>query len=70
MTFATTGLHTIRVQTREDGVSIDQIVLSARKYLTSAPGPLKNDTTILTGGEVTTPEPTPGPVPVPRRPRR
>ena len=65
LTFATSGLHTIRVQTREDGVSIDQIVLSARKYLTSAPGPLKNDATILPGGVVTTPEPTPGPVPVP-----
>ena len=27
--FATTGLHTIRVQVREDGFGIDQIVLSA-----------------------------------------
>jgi hypothetical protein len=47
ITFATPGLHTIRVQTREDGFSIDQIVLSARQYIASAPGLLKNDTTIL-----------------------
>ena len=26
------GLQTIRIQTREDGVSVDHIVLSARKY--------------------------------------
>ena len=26
--FATTGVHTLRIQTREDGVQIDQIVLS------------------------------------------
>jgi hypothetical protein len=45
--FAATGKHTIRVQTREDGVEIDQIVLSPVKYLSSAPGPLTNDTTIL-----------------------
>ena len=35
------------IQTREDGVSIDQIVFSAEKYLTKPPGPAKNDTTIL-----------------------
>ena len=35
------------MQTREDGFSIDQIVLSARTYLPYAPGGLKNDTTIL-----------------------
>jgi hypothetical protein len=45
--FATTGTHTIRIQTREDGLRIDQIVLSPQKYLTSAPGALMNDTTIL-----------------------
>jgi hypothetical protein len=39
--------QTIRIQQREDGVSIDQIVLSAVKYLTTRPGALKNDTTIL-----------------------
>jgi hypothetical protein len=45
--FATTGAHTIRVQAREDGLSIDQIVLSRGAFLTKAPGALKNDTTIL-----------------------
>jgi hypothetical protein len=45
--FATTGSHTIRVQVREDGIGIDQIVLSAGKYFSSAPGSLKNDATIL-----------------------
>ncbi|MGE5814185.1 MAG: Ig-like domain-containing protein, partial [Acidobacteriota bacterium] len=45
--FSTTGPHTIRIQTREDGAAIDQIVLSPAKYLTSSPGTLKNDTTIL-----------------------
>jgi len=40
--------HRIRVQTREDGVMIDQIVLSANKYKTARPGGVKNDATILT----------------------
>ena len=45
--FAATGTQKVRIQTREDGFSIDQVVLSPSKYLTIAPGPLKNDTTIL-----------------------
>ena len=45
--FAVTGPQTIRLQRREDGVSIDQIVLSSGTYLTSAPGGTKNDATIL-----------------------
>ena len=45
--FATTGPQTIRVQVREDGVSFDQIVLSADRYLTTAPGATKNDATIV-----------------------
>jgi len=45
--FATTGTQTIRIQVREDGYRFDQIVLSGEKYLTTAPGALKNDTTIL-----------------------
>ena len=45
--FATGGVQTLRIQAREDGVSIDQVVLSPATYLTSAPGALKNDTTIL-----------------------
>ena len=48
--FAGSGLHTIRIQVREDGLSIDQIVLSAATYLDTAPGALTNDATILTAG--------------------
>jgi hypothetical protein len=45
--FDRSGLETIRVQTMEDGFSIDQIVLSPSTYLSHAPGGLKKDTTIL-----------------------
>ena len=45
--FATTGPQTIRIQNREDGLSIDQIVLSSSRYLTASPGATKNDTTIV-----------------------
>ena len=45
--FASAGTHTIRVQTREDGVQVDQIVLSPSTYFSSAPGPVENDTTIV-----------------------
>jgi hypothetical protein len=44
--FSTSGFHTIRIQPREDGLSIDQILLSTT-YPTPSPGALKNDTTIL-----------------------
>jgi phosphatidylserine/phosphatidylglycerophosphate/cardiolipin synthase-like enzyme len=45
--FAATGTHTIRIQQREDGPAIDQIVLSPDAYLLSPPGPHYGDTTIL-----------------------
>jgi regulation of enolase protein 1 (concanavalin A-like superfamily) len=45
--FATTGTQRIRVQNREDGLSFDQIVLSAERYLNAAPGAGKFDTTIV-----------------------
>ena len=45
--FASTGWQTVRVQVREDGLSIDQIVLSHTVFLNASPGALKNDTTIL-----------------------
>ena len=45
--FATSGVHTLRIQPREDGLSIDQIVLSPQAYLTTSPGALWNDNTIL-----------------------
>ena len=59
--FATTGPQTIRVQTREDGFSIDQIMLSPTAYLSTRPGLLKNDATIYpeTGGAAPPPPPPP-----------
>jgi hypothetical protein len=45
--FASSGRQTVRVQPREDGLSIDQIVLSPSAYLTVAPGAPVRDTTIL-----------------------
>jgi len=45
--FETTGPQTLRIQTREDGLSIDQIVLSRSSFLNTAPGAVKNDGTIL-----------------------
>ena len=47
VTFATAGLHTMRIQVREDGVQFDQIVLSSVRYLTAAPGGPTNDATIV-----------------------
>jgi len=47
VTFASAGTQRIRIQTREDGFTIDQIVLSPERYLNAAPGALKNDTTIV-----------------------
>jgi hypothetical protein len=47
MYFAASGPQTIRIQVREDGLSIDQIVLSADSYAAAAPGVTKNDTTIV-----------------------
>jgi hypothetical protein len=57
--FQNTGSHQIRIQTREDGVDIDQIVISPAKYLTAAPGPVSNDNTIV---------PKPGNDPAPQPP--
>ena len=45
--FDKSGPQTLRVQAREDGISIDQIVLSAEKYLTKPPGAARADATIL-----------------------
>jgi hypothetical protein len=45
--FATSGVHTLRVQQREDGMTIDQIVISPDTFLTAPPGPRWNDSTIL-----------------------
>jgi hypothetical protein len=45
--FARDGAQRIRVQVREDGLGIDQIALSSVRWVNSAPGIAKNDTTIL-----------------------
>jgi len=47
VTFANSGSHTLRIQIREDGVEFDQIVLSPKTYLSSSPGALTNDSTIV-----------------------
>jgi hypothetical protein len=39
--------YSIRIQPREDGLYVDQIVLSPQQFLTAAPGLNKNDTTVL-----------------------
>jgi endonuclease/exonuclease/phosphatase family metal-dependent hydrolase len=58
--------QTLRVQAREDGISIDQIVLSPVAYATKAPGLGKNDTTMIAEpGATTAPAPTPAPAPAP-----
>ena len=45
--FQTDGTHRLHIQSREDGLSIDQIVLSPHNYIDTAPGRTKNDTTIV-----------------------
>jgi hypothetical protein len=45
--FRSSGPQTMRIQVREDGPSIDQIVISPVKYLTTAPGAARNDATIV-----------------------
>jgi phosphatidylserine/phosphatidylglycerophosphate/cardiolipin synthase-like enzyme len=57
--FATTGVHTLRVQVREDGLSIDQIVLSLGPFLSLSPGALKNDVRILVEQDGGPPPPPP-----------
>ena len=61
--YFTEGEQTIRIQGREDGVSIDQIVLSPVLYLTKSPGLTKDDTTILPPSPTTAPPPPPSPPP-------
>src|SRR5207237_7564566 len=52
--FAATGTHTMRIQQREDGAIVDQIVLSPDTYFTTPPGAPSNDTTILPETTATT----------------
>ena len=53
--FASSGTQRIRIQVREDGVSIDQVVLSAANYLSISPGSLKNDARVLAEANVVAP---------------
>jgi hypothetical protein len=41
------GTQRIRIYQREDGISIDQIVISAGRYLTTRPGAVTSDMTTL-----------------------
>jgi hypothetical protein len=47
ISFPTAGLKTLRLQNREDGLTIDQVVLSPATYLERSPGGLKDDATVL-----------------------
>jgi hypothetical protein len=56
--FNQNGVQTIRIQQREDGLRIDQVVISAVTHFTTAPGSLKHDATMVpvfaaTGASVT-----------------
>jgi phosphatidylserine/phosphatidylglycerophosphate/cardiolipin synthase-like enzyme len=61
--FAGSGTHTVRVQRREDGLSIDQITLSRGAHLQASPGAAKNDGTVYPeqGGSIVGPPPPPPP---------
>jgi hypothetical protein len=50
VTFTGSGPQMLRIQVREDGVQIDQIVLSPNTYLSAPPGPATNDSTIVPKG--------------------
>ena len=45
--FTTAAPHTLRIQVREDGVMLDQIVLSPSQFLSTPPGPVVNDQVIV-----------------------
>jgi hypothetical protein len=47
VTLGAGSAHTMRIQVREDGVQIDQIVLSPATYRTSPPGARSRDSTIV-----------------------
>ena len=51
--FATSGVQTIRVQQREDGLMWDQLVVSAGKDLSTRPGLTRSDTTVAAHPNVT-----------------
>jgi hypothetical protein len=45
--FATSGLQTMRIQQREDGIMWDEFVLSSHRYLSKRPGSTKADNVIV-----------------------
>ena len=45
--FAESGLQTVRIQLREDGIAWDQFILSSGAYYTASPGRTRGDTTIV-----------------------
>jgi len=45
--FAQSGPQRLRIQMREDGLAIDQVVLSAVRFIAAAPGKTKNDVVIV-----------------------
>lgn len=45
--FESTGPQVIRLQPREDGLSIDQIVISPQQFLGTAPGAVRDDATVV-----------------------
>jgi hypothetical protein len=47
ISFANSGTHVLRIQQREDGSTVDQIVLSPGNYFSSPPGSRIDDTTVL-----------------------
>jgi phosphatidylserine/phosphatidylglycerophosphate/cardiolipin synthase-like enzyme/regulation of enolase protein 1 (concanavalin A-like superfamily) len=68
--FDTTGPQTLRIQNREDGLSVDQIILSPSTgaFFTTSPGALKNDTKIYAatqGSMAGSVQPAPPPPPPP-----
>ncbi|PYR34688.1 MAG: hypothetical protein DMF93_23045 [Acidobacteria bacterium] len=44
--FATSGMHTLRIQARELGLGIDQLILSSHKWLMTRPGAPKKSTNV------------------------
>jgi hypothetical protein len=66
VSFASAGTHTLRIQAREDGVQLDEIVLSSSAYLSSSPGQAVNDTNPIFKGGAATSTPFSGvPAPIP-----
>jgi hypothetical protein len=57
LVFSVTASQTLRVQTREDGVEIDEIILSPVTFLNASPGRRDNDTITVasSGNGVSTP---------------